>query len=129
MTKGKAEARFLSGKMKVELKSGAHTLVSDVSEEGENAGPSPQELICMGLAACTSITLRMYAQRKGFKLTDAQVTVEISKEDASGSVLVRRITLIGDLNEAEKMRLLDIANHNPVLRMLSRKIEVLTEHL
>src|SRR5213592_3845116 len=61
-----------------EVKAGRHDLVADEPEDagGEDAGPSPQELLAAALATCTAITMEMYASRKGWELPDVEVAVE-----------------------------------------------------
>src|SRR5258708_33251128 len=85
----------------VDLQAGKHRLIGDepASRGGGNAGPGPFSLLLSGLAACTAITLRMYAQRKGWRLTAVDVEAEIFRE-GEASHIDRRISLHGDLDPA-----------------------------
>jgi putative redox protein len=77
------------------------------------------------LASCTSITLRMYADRKEWDLTDIKVSVDFSRDTKTfESSFVRRIELIGNLTEEQRSRLLAIANSCPVHRTLTHSISV-----
>jgi putative redox protein len=92
---------------------GEHTLVADepVSGGGQDAGPAPHEWLLAGLGVCTSMTLGMYARRKGWPLEDVEVTVRVA----------------GDLTDEQRTRLLEIANKCPVHRTLSGKIVIETD--
>ena len=120
-------AKFISGKMKNELKSGKHTYYSDVSIEdgGEDLGPDPHDLLSMSLASCTAMTIRMYAQRKKWPLENAVVTVDVD-DSIVGHVLKRKIELIGALDDDQKKRLLEMADKCPIHKLLIGKIEIQT---
>lgn len=122
-----ATAKYQQGKMSHEIHVGSHTLVSDVSaaEGGEDLGPSPHDYLAGALAACTALTLRMYALRKGWPLQSADTTVTLDHQKTL-SAFDRKIHLVGDLNEEQKARLLDIANHCPIHQALSGKIDIVT---
>ena len=103
---------------------------------GTNKGMSPYGLLSAGLGACTSMTIRMYARRKGWPLNHVSVDVSHSKvhaQDASTKNAdkidgwTRKITLTGDLTEEQRLRLLEIADRCPVHRTLERASEVFTE--
>jgi putative redox protein len=103
---------------------GQHQLIADepVSMGGADAGPAPFELIMAGLGACTSMTLRMYAERKGLTLTHVSVALSHAKVEVDGLVrdrVERTISLEGDLTADQRQRLLEIANKCPVHRALS----------
>lgn len=123
-----AVAKYQHGKMKHEILVGSHQVISDVSlaEGGENLGPSPHDFLAAALAACTAITLRMYAQRKGWPLQSADTTITLDHQKALVK-FDRQINLIGELNEEQRARLLDIANHCPIHQALTGKIEVSTK--
>ncbi len=115
------------GKFSQKIEIRKHTLVadSDLTSGGEDLGPSPHEYLASALGACTAITLQMYASRKSWKLENSEVTVTITK-DPDGSRFDRKIHLIGELDETQRARLLDIANHCPVHQTLNDKIRVET---
>ncbi len=95
---------------------------------GTDLGFAPTELLAAALASCTSITLRMYADRKGWDLTDIKVEVDFQRDTKTFvSTFLRRISLIGALDEEQRTRLLSIANSCPVHRTLTHSINVDTE--
>jgi putative redox protein len=79
---GRVRARIGEIDYAVDLQTGKHQLVADepASHGGNNAGPSPFSLLLSGLAACTAITLRMYAQRKGWNLTAVDVEAQLFRQ-------------------------------------------------
>jgi len=103
---------------------GQHHLIADepVSVGGADAGPAPFDLIMAGLGACTSMTLRMYAERKGLALTHVSVALRHEKTTVDGVArdhIERTISLTGELTAEQRQRLLEIANKCPVHRALS----------
>src|SRR5262245_10586692 len=118
-----------------EIVSGNHRWRADEPAPlGTDAGPSPYELLLASLGACTSMTLRLYAQRKGIDLRRVTVRLQhfrIHAEDCSdcetkqGSLdrIDREIQLSGNLDEAQKRRLLEIAERCPIHRTLKSEIE------
>ena len=121
-------ARYDSGKMKHTLTSGKHTIVGDIdtASGGEDTGPSPHDLIAMSLASCTSMTVRLYTQRKQWDLQNTIVTVDIVNSP-EGVLFNRKIEIVGNLDGEQRQRVLDIANKCPIHKLLSGKIEVKTE--
>lgn len=116
-----------------------HALVADepASVGGTNLGPSPYDLLSAGLAACTSMTIRMYARRKGLPLDHVWVDVEHGKihakdcEDCQsdgGKIdeFRRTVHLTGDLTDEQRARLLEIANRCPVHQTMESEIKVRT---
>lgn len=106
---------------------GQHQLIADepVSVGGADAGPAPFELVMAGLGACTSMTLRMYAERKGLALTRIAVALSHEKIEVDGTWrdhVRRTITLEGDLTGEERQRLLDIAGKCPTHRALAQSL-------
>ena len=104
---------------------------------GTNTGPSPYELLLASLGACTSMTLRLYAQRKNMDLQRITVRLRHYRIDAedcrdcetkSGFLdrIDREIQLTGNLDEAQKARLLEIAERCPVHRTLTSEIDIRT---
>jgi putative redox protein len=105
----------------VSLVAGEHALTSDERQAagGQDAGASPHELLCAALGACTAITLRMYAQRKQWALRAVHVDVLLQIE-ATEHRITRRLRLEGDLDEAQRARLADIAERTPVTLTLKQ---------
>lgn len=113
------------GRYQQEVRTGEHILLADEPESmgGGNAGPAPFDFLMAGLGACTSMTLRMYAERKGLALTRVSVAVNHDKTEIDGvpfNRFTRQITLEGNLSDAQRQRLLEIANKCPVHRALSQ---------
>jgi len=111
------------------IRSAGNELVSDepYEEGGEDAGFAPDELLAASLAACTSITLRMYADRKAWPLESVEVEVNFERDAvAKTSSIVRNIKLFGTLDDEQKHRLLQIANKCPVHQTLSNPITIHT---
>ena len=116
---------------------GQHELVADepTSLGGGGAGPTPYGLLVAALGSCTTMTLRMYARRKKWPLARASVTLVHDKvhaddcSDCEGRAIdriERRIRLEGDLDDAQRARLLEIADRCPVHATLAGRIEVVT---
>jgi putative redox protein len=109
---------------------GGHRLVIDEPEEsgGANQGPSPTRTLAATLAACTAITMEMYAGRKGWELGDLEVEVEMEYDQ---SVVPRSFVLIlrlpKELTEDQVERLKVIAGKCPVHRALGHETEVSIE--
>jgi len=126
-----------AGRFVQSMHSGKHTLTADEPESvgGNDAGPGPYEYLLMGLGACTSMTLRMYAEHKQRPLKRVSVRLTHKKihaqdcsdcESREGKVdeITREIRLEGDLTDAQRQRLLEIANRCPVHRTLTSEIKV-----
>lgn len=122
-----------------EIVAGRHRLIADepVSLGGTDLGPGPYEYLAAALAACTSITLRMYAKRKGMALEHVSVDVRHDRvhaedcedcESKAGRIdrFHRVIRLTGALTEEEQGKLLAIADKCPVHRTLENEIKVRT---
>jgi len=112
----------------VSLVAGHHTLTADegAAAGGQDAGPSPHEMLCAALGACTAITLRMYAQRKEWPLRAVHVDVLLHVEDKEHRSMTRRLRLTGDLDEAQRARLADIAERTPVTLTLKQGVAITT---
>lgn len=106
-----------------------HRLYADEPENYGSAdlGPAPFEYMCAGLGACTTITLRMYIDRKKWNVSHLSVDVAYKKSGVGADmhhVFTRDIKIEGDVDETQRARLLEIANKCPVHRMLEGQIEV-----
>ena len=107
-----------------------HDLVADeVPPHGGDKGPTPFGYMLSGLAACTNITLRMYADRKGWPLEEVGVECTFVRE-GEGTEAVDRIDRMlrfkGDLDDDQRARLADIAERTPVTLVVKRGTEIVT---
>jgi len=118
-----------AGRFQVEVQAGGQSFLADepVSAGGDGTGPNPYELLAAGLAACTAMTLRLYAEHKGWPLKRAEVRVLHARPNlAARDRFAREIALEGDLDDAQRRRLLEIANRCPVHLTLERGADMLT---
>ena len=128
-----------AGKYRQHVKAGRHRGLADepVSAGGDDAGPSPYELLLSALGACTAMTLRMYADLKKLPLKHISVELRHEKihaeacqhcETKEGKIdrIERVVTLEGDLSDEQRNRLLEIANKCPVHRTLHSEVWVPT---
>ena len=115
--------------MEIESPSGNIVIADETLESGgKDLGFSPTELLASGLAACTSATLRMYADRKGWDLQEVKLEIDLEWDGKSNkSTINRRIWLFGELDEEQRERLLSVANACPVHKMLTNEIVIHTE--
>ncbi len=124
---------------RTEIRAGAHGLESDepAAVGGDDAGPSPYDLLLAALGACTGMTLRMYADRKQWPLESAVVHLKHSRvhavdgsaadsTDARTDHIARDIELSGALDDEQRARLIEIAERCPVHRTLERGLTVTT---
>ena len=107
------------------LQNGVHTVFSDEPAEigGKDTAPSPGDYLRMSLASCTAITLKMYADRKGFKIDEIKVEVRTGQAEGK-TIFYCQVFLSGDLDKAQRSRMLAIANACPVHKMLINPIAV-----
>jgi putative redox protein len=101
---------------RVDVRTGAHQLVADepAAGGGGDLGSSPFGLLLAGLVACTAMTLRMYAERKGWELARVDVDARYDTDDDGGRGIERTITVPAGLTPEQRQRLADIAERTPV---------------
>jgi putative redox protein len=111
----------------VAITAGRHALTADEHQAmgGRDAGPAPFELVLSGLAACTAITLRMYAERKDWPLPDVHLELKYVLDEGHTHI-EREIRLTGALDEAQRTRLAEIAERTPVTLALKSGLEIRT---
>jgi putative redox protein len=121
----RAIARRENGKFKHEIEIREHEVLSDEPEEtgGDDAGPSPQELLAASLASCTAITMEMYAQRKSWDIGDVEVAVDYEPaQRGSPTRFQMEVRLPKELPEEQRERLMQIAAKCPVHRTLEGEV-------
>jgi putative redox protein len=111
----RAGVKLAAARYAVNIRAGHHDLIGDetVAAGGGDTGPAPFALVLSGLGACTAITLRMYAERKDWKLTGLAVDLDYFRDDAAFRI-ERVLHIDGDLDETQRARLADIAERTPV---------------
>ncbi|HXD41866.1 MAG TPA: bifunctional alpha/beta hydrolase/OsmC family protein [Ramlibacter sp.] len=128
-----------TGAFAVSIQAGRHTLVGDEPPAvgGDDLGPSPYDLLLAALGECTVMTLLLYARQKQWPLEDARVTLTHGKihaadcascETKAGKLdrIERAIELVGPLDDAQRERLMEIADKCPVHRTLHSEVQVTT---
>jgi putative redox protein len=102
------------------ITSAGHQLTADESEAagGTNTGPAPYGLLLASLGACTSITLRMYADRKGWALGDIQISLRHRKSAEGADQIERDIRFGASLSQEQLTRLGEIAEKTPVTKTI-----------
>jgi putative redox protein len=118
-----------AGRFQVQVRAaGASFLVDEPAPAGGlGSGPTPYDLLGAALGACTTMTLRLYAERKGWPLRRATVRVLHRRDGLDArDRFAREIVLEGELSPEQRRRLLEIANRCPVHKTLERGIDVIT---
>jgi len=115
----------------VAIRAGDHDLSADEGPAlgGGDTGPAPFELLAASLVACTAITLRMYADRKGWPVEAIEVDVHYLKAGDLPARIERTLTLAGALDPDQRARLADIAERTPVTLALRGGVPITTKLL
>lgn len=132
-------ARTFTDGFRTEVQAGGHSLIADepVRVGGTDEGPTPYDLLSAALATCTTMTLRMYASHKKLPLESATVHVrhgrvhaedceDCEQKDGQIHEFRRELVLDGDLTDAQRQRMLEIADRCPVHKTLHNEIKVRT---
>lgn len=108
-----------------QVTSGTHRFIGDEPTDagGGDAGPSPFDYLLAALGTCTSITLRMYAERKGWQLGDVTVQLAYSRSKDTASIK-REISLSAPLSEEQRARLADIVERTPVTLAIKQGVQM-----
>ena len=111
----------------VDIEAGRHRLSADEPPAlgGADAGPAPFQLLLSALGACTTITLRMYAQRKGWDLNGVDVDLRFVKEGEQAHI-DRTLVLRGELAPQQRARLAEVAEKTPVTLALKGGVAIAT---
>jgi putative redox protein len=128
-----------TNKFLTQIQTGRHSLLADEPADvgGEDLGPSPYQLLTSALGACTAMTMRMYADRKGWEVDEIRVHLNHEKKHSDDCVdcekptskidhFERIIEIDSKLDETQRQRLLEIANKCPVHRTLEGLVKVQT---
>jgi putative redox protein len=120
---------------RIEVRS--HLLTADEPEDagGSDLGPNPYELLLSALGACTAITVRMYAQRKGWPLESIEVALQherIHAEDCADcetrdgflDKITKNISLFGALDAEQRQRLMEVSERCPVQKTLQHEVRI-----
>ena len=144
--KGEAEAGLVvveetgRGRFQQRITTGRHTLVADEPEGagGMDTGPGPYDLLLAALGACSAMTVRLYAERKGWPLERVTVLLRHAKIHASDcadcetkgdariDTIDKRLTLEGPVDAEQRTRLVEIAGRCPVHRTLESEVKIRT---
>ena len=119
--------RWAGGPFAQDVEVAGHRLRADeeTGKGGEDSGPATHELLLAALGSCTAMTLKAYAERKGWALRDVKVAVNGSTING-GLVIIRELTLDGDIDPGQRQRLVEIADKCPVHKTLSGAITIQT---
>ncbi len=116
---------------KTELKINQHLLIVDEPKEagGKDEGPAPGDYLCMSLASCKVITLRMYAQRKNWKADAIKIKVNLVKGadmESGNNTFFCEVDIKGDLTDEQKSRMMEIAKACPFDKLLRKPNDIVS---
>lgn len=117
-----------AGRTACDVQFGRDTLPVDIDQAAGGSGehPSPHDLLDAALAACTTLTLQLYARRKGMAVQEVQVEVR-HERDGAAYRMVRAIRVVGTLTEEQQAGLLRVADACPVHKTLVGEIAIVTQ--
>ncbi|MDX1270552.1 OsmC family protein [Bizionia paragorgiae] len=123
----KIKATIGAQKYKTEIQAKNHIITADEPVEvgGQDLGFTPTELLESSLAACTAMTIRMYADRKAWDLQEAQVNVSFKRNIKTHLVTFKKqIELIGNLTSEQREKLLEIGKKCPIEKIIKGEVAV-----
>lgn len=111
-----------------EIKMPTHTVITDIPMAlgGKDLAPSPHGYLEAALAACTAITVQMYADRKAIPLDYTDVKINITKEGKDGNEIQREVSFKGNLTNEQKEKLFTIAEKCPIHKFLTAGAKITT---
>jgi len=113
---------------KTEIQTGTdHQIITDepIADGGRDTGGTPMELLAASLASCSTITMKMYADRKGWNLEEAKVTVELERNpETKITTFEKNISIKGNLDEEQRERIFKIAEKCPVHRIIQGESKI-----
>lgn len=123
----KVMASISGQKYKTEVRAKNHIIIADepVEVDGQDLGFTPTELLEASLATCSAMTFRMYADRKGWDLKEAKVTVSFKRNIKTRVITFKKeVELIGDLSTEQRQRLHEIGTKCPIEKIIKGEIVV-----
>lgn len=134
-------AKIDRSRFKTIISNGTHDLLADEPvPDGEDLGPNPYDILLMALGSCVAITLRMYADRKNWDLEEVEIHLsqervyaedceDCESQDGYVHIIEKKVKLIGNLDETQRKRLMDVSDKCPVNKTLKNEIQIKTEEL
>lgn len=126
----KAKATIRVEKFRTQIETDNHNFIADepIDLGGNDLGPNPGEFLSTALAACSVITMKMYAERKGWELEEAIVDVGYERDAKENTTrFTKKVELKGNLDEKQRKRLFEIAARCPIHRSLENPVEINSE--
>jgi|SRR5690606_19780817 len=120
-------ARIGKQKFKSEIQARNHIIMADepLAVGGKDLGFTPTELLEASLASCSTMTIRMYADRKGWDLEEVIVQVRYKRNITSGRITFNKdIQLVGNLDDTQRLRLLEMGSKCPIEKMITAEVIV-----
>ena len=126
----KAKATIREEKFRTQIETDDHNFIADepIDLGGNDLGPNPGEFLSTALASCSVITMKMYAERKGWELEEAIVEVDYERDAKQNTTrFTKKVELKGNLDEEQRKRLFEIAARCPIHRSLENPVEINSE--
>lgn len=126
----KAKATIREEKFRTQIETDDHNFIADepIDLGGSDLGPNPGEFLSTALASCSVITMKMYAERKGWELEEAIVEVDYERDAKENTTrFTKKVELKGNLDEEQRKRLFEIAARCPIHRSLENPVEINSE--